>query len=75
MGFARKVGSGVKSFFYEPYQGIDNVSIASFDCLPGYCSDIMCHGRDMTEYEGVRIRYDGFMMKILIPCEISSSLT
>ena len=21
MGFARKVGSGVKSFFYEPYQG------------------------------------------------------
>ena len=21
MGFARKIGSGVKSFFYEPYQG------------------------------------------------------
>ena len=22
IGFARKVGSGVKSFFYEPYQGL-----------------------------------------------------
>ena len=24
IGFARKVGSGVKSFFYEPYQGVSH---------------------------------------------------
>jgi hypothetical protein len=55
MGFARKVGSGVKSFFYEPYQGIQNVSIASFECLSGRCSDTVFNRREMTEYEGVRV--------------------
>lgn len=49
MGFARKVGSGVKSFFYEPYQGSYNVSIALFECLPFHCSEVMFSGGDMTE--------------------------
>lgn len=70
MGFARKVGSGVKSFFYEPYQGIYNVSSALFGCcLSGYCSDVMFNGGDVTEYEGARIWYNGLMTKYQTLCE------